>query len=226
MAEDKFLINRQEVGKLGSLVSNFSQNHSFNPARDLSVSTISSYSLNVGKLILFANLNGLVFESNQSGLILIKNSNDATCVVAFHTFALLIFTNFNKEILIGLPNHVINDFNFNGGFLLIFAHSDQLFKVLIIFRGLGSVVNGAHKEQKVFRDFLLDGNFNETTGLSHRVMSAFESNTSVGNHLSHLPVLQLLMRAFQLNYTLLFRLAYLLAMGYSFNEVFNLQRAN
>jgi len=108
-------------------------------------------------LILSANLNLSLLESDATWLVLVLNQNDALSVVTFNFLLLNLVQKLNLEFLIRLPVGIIVDADLDHSLLLLGVHSEKFVLLLVIFASLGCAVNGAYPESNIVWDLLLNG---------------------------------------------------------------------
>lgn len=127
------------------------------------------------------NCNFSILKSESSWEVLVKNGDFASCIITNKFFLSFRVIELDKEVKIGVPLLVIINRDLYQMFSLLLAHGHNLVHSLVVFTGLGRVVNSSISERKIILGVLYDCDVNRSIGLSHRVVQAFELNQFVLN---------------------------------------------
>ena len=140
------------------------------------IASIFTFKPNYAHIILAAEINLSLLESDASWLVLILNQDCALGIVAFQTLHRELIQKLHLELLIGFPLWVIHDSNLNVAFLFVMAHCEQLILLLVIFWCLCCAVDCTHPESEVLRDLLLDRDGDIAIRLSNLITQVLKAD--------------------------------------------------
>lgn len=114
-----------------------------------------------------ANLHYFSLKANHSWLVFIEDGHCALSVISLQFLSFFRFVNLYKEILIRLPNVIINDFNLNVDLFLMSSHFYHLFEFFIVIRLRSGAIICSNVKIHILMHFLNDSNIYMSRRLSN-----------------------------------------------------------
>ena len=133
---------------MNSLLSNMiliSKLHGFIIYSNASITSILSYDYDLNIFFSWRHFDSLsILESNLTWLVVINNSNSAPCIMTTKLIICIWRVKLNKEIFIGFPVVIINDFDFNKLLRLSISELDNSIICLVVMPSLCFSINCLH----------------------------------------------------------------------------------
>jgi len=149
------------------LTSNIIKSYGLDTTFNITISTVFPCDFNESKFVFMAYLHYFSLKANHSWLVFIEDGHRALSVISLQFLTFFRFVNLYKEILIRLPNVIINDFNLNVDLFLMSSHFYHLFEFFIVIRLRSGAIIGSNVKIHILMHFLNDSNIYMSRRLSN-----------------------------------------------------------
>lgn len=110
-----------------------------------------------------------LLKANYAWTVLVHNCDFSNGVFALKPLVILV-TDFNEEVFVGLPDVIIVNIDSNNFFFLRLAHRVHFIDRIVVFWSLGCIVQGSHPETNFFLNMLNDDDFHVPAAFCHGVV--------------------------------------------------------